>query len=399
MLPLAIVAAAAHVPSFGCVDGCCRVPDAHTISQAFYLSAGRGTITGLEIHLLSDEAPIDTTEANGIVDWGATFRDNDLDPSTVVLRVGCGGCARGDDLSLADVQPIDLQRGSIEPFGIAAMRAWGPGEPGDPAMTFPVARLNAAACPAHHFSVTLEVLPNSTKKTVVWAPVVGRGEWFTGEQLRAYPSYLQSVHGAGWTDAGWTLGLTLLIAVALVLFVKAMVYSLNGDFTEAARVNVLDTSGIVRWAYQPRELAYDVAVYAYTWACLENALHFFIAAAQPDTDVSAFAVFATFGLVIGFANVLPLVVTIACWNSMYVEDRRAWWVDADLWAPIELLSGVGWLHLFGSGFGIGPLATIAAAVYRLFTETSYLSRAAVRSRSGETVPATAKRLAAEADGV
>lgn len=387
-----------HVPGYAAVDGCARLQHPPSVSQVAYAAVPVGATAGLEFHVRSDTSPVDTTDPNAVVDFDFTFRDK-VDPTTFSIHVGCGGCALGDETPAARLE-VDYKHGVVEPcaprahrrpphrrpprarrFTQTTYRSFQPGEPGDANKQFDASLLSLAACPAQHFVLLLRSFPNATEPIFVGF-VIGRAERFTGEELRAMPEYILRNHGAAWSGQAWTAPVTLVAVVALIALAKAAV----ARSTPAAEV--LDATGLIRFAYDPRELAYEVAMTAYAWAAVEVAVHFVYAAAQPDVRVEAFAVVATFGIVILFANVLPLVVTIVAWSGLYVDDRKTWWLRADVWAPIELICGIGWLHLLGSGFGLGPSATIVAALIR-FRETEFLGRS-LRSTAGVPPPRAAE---------
>ncbi len=398
ILTLPLLLPRAHVPGFGCADGCCVPPLFHTTSQAFCLRGRPGTVTGYEVHLVSPTYPVDSTDAADGFEFGAIFRDADLDNSTVALRVGCQGCALGDDLTLATRLPIDLQPGTIEPFTQHVMRAFAKGDVGDPVFRFGADALTPALCPSRHFGVTLEVFPNATGD-VVWSAVLGgAGESFTPMELASFGSYILMNHGEQWNGMAWTIVVSAGAAAFAIAFLKALRFAFRADFSIAGRVQVLDTTGVVRWAFAPRELCYEVAVFFFVTTVLEVGIHWVYAATRDNVDVDGFGVGGTWGIVVAFANLFPLFITLRAWNSMYNENRRALFVNANVWAPVEVLTGFLFLFGFGSGLFFGPLALLVAGVLRLFRETSYLGRAVVLSKAEETVPTTARRLLALANG-
>jgi len=366
----------AHVPGYEAVDGCARLKHAPSLSQVAYQTVPTGATAGLEFHVRSDTSPIDTTDPEAFVDYDFTFRDKP-DPSTFGIYVGCGGCALGDDTP-SERLAVDYKPGTVEPFTQTVYRGFQPGEAGDDNRKFPASALSLANCPARHFVLLLRSFPNATEAIHVGF-VIGRGEWFTGEELRTFPEWLLLNHGAAWNGLWWTAPLTLLAVLVAINLTK---------FALSANDVVLDATGLVRFAVDPREIAYEVAVAAYSWASLEVLVHFFYCLGQPDVHVEAFAVLAVLLLVVWFANLVPLTVTLVAWSGVFVADRNTGWLRADVWAPIEILCGIGWLHLLGSGFGVGPLATIAAGLIRL-RETKFLG-GALQSTAGGASAALAK---------
>ena len=76
----------AHVPQYGCKDGCCHAAHEHSTSQVAYLKNSGG----IELDL----ADLDTDrDGEGeVVDFDFVFKEP-YDTSTFSLYVGCGGCA------------------------------------------------------------------------------------------------------------------------------------------------------------------------------------------------------------------------------------------------------------------------------------------------------------------
>jgi hypothetical protein len=318
---------------------------------------------------------VDTVNGE-LIDWSAVFRDKP-DPTTLQLRVGCGGCFSQDSVP-ADELTIDYGRGVIEPFTQSVYRPFDDGEDGTPARQFDASLLSLASCPDRHFTVVLDVLDNATGP-VYWSPVVGRGESFTLEELSSFGDYLLNVHGSAWTNLSWTVWVNLLVAILLISVGQTIAYRSHPASDRLRAYRVLDAFWY-RFAQDPRELLYDLAMTTYVWSILEKGSHWVLAVAQDDVHIEPFAIFGTWLLVIGFADGLMLWITITAWKSLYVEDRRVWWVRADIWAPGEILTGLSFAILFGSGLGFGPWLTVLAGIVRL-RETEF-ARGILESKAG-----------------
>lgn len=166
-----LLAPHAHVPIFGCVENCCPLRHEHTLSQAFYATAPPGTRSGVEIHIRGNQVPLDTVNAEKI-DFGASFKKK-YDPSTMALRIGCGGCFAGDQLPSTQLA-ISYPSGHVEAFSQAAMFEFDDHEYGSPERQFDSSLVAPAVCADRHFTLVLEVFENATED-VYWAAVIGRG--------------------------------------------------------------------------------------------------------------------------------------------------------------------------------------------------------------------------------
>lgn len=129
---LALVGAlAAHVPTYGSDDRCIKTLTStccrpvHTdlnLSQVLYLR-GSG---GLEIPLYNADPLTHPDRADPIPNWrpngfpiyfDIVLRDAGVNLSELIVHVGCGGCAPGDDLVPASLRTdLEYQHLVIEPF-------------------------------------------------------------------------------------------------------------------------------------------------------------------------------------------------------------------------------------------------------------------------------------------
>ena len=373
----------AHVPTYdeACVSGCCTPPHTHTTSQAFYLRTDPNDRGGLEVHLHNDKVPFDL--GTTILDVDAVFRD-DIDPSTVQLRVGCGGCARGDPYGV-EPRALALQPPTFEPFTQTVYRSGWHGEPGSAAKQLNTSLLEG--CVHSHFTIRLDVLPNASGP-VYWSPVLGIDEVFQPAQLASFAEYIVMNHASAWSELGWTLWVSAAATVLLVAAAKRAALATQSEDTPVARARVLDSSGVVRFAYDPKEIALDIGVHFYVLAIVEQCVHFFIAAAVPGMEFKLFELLAFWVGVIGFANVFPGALLVVIWWFALDDDRAGPLVRADVWAPIQIVVYGLFVYTLGSGLFFGPVAGVVAGLIRL-RETEWLGRS-LRSEASVPPPQAAR---------
>lgn len=355
-----------HVPGYRteCTNGCCTPKHVHTTSQVYYLKTEKYDRGGLEVHIHNEHIPFDQSGGE-LINVDAVFRDA-IDPSTVRLTIGCGGCARGDVFFSESPWPLKLQPPEFEPFTQTALRSGWEGELGDASKQFSSSRL--ANC--DHFTIRLDVFANASGP-VVWGAVIGKDEKFTPAERASFAFYQIANRGSEWTDAGFTLVLNLVLAIALIATTKLVAFYAYGGDT-VARASVLDSSGVVRYACNFREVCYDAATHAYTLSLLELLTHYTFCISIENLRMSTFSIWV-FPVIVGVCNVLPLALILTIWSFMYVEDKRACLVRADVWAPIELLLALLFLYSLGSGLFFGPLFWGIGALGRL-RETEWAGR-------------------------
>ena len=372
----------------GCTENCCAPPEVHTTSQVIYLK-GSG---GLEIHLEDDTSPIDIAGGE-VLDVDVVFRDR-VPLSCFELYLGCGGCVASEDplvpSSRVYLRESDWQPAVVEPFTQTWYRSVLPPE-GD-RRKFDSREL--AGCDQAHFTIRLVDHLNCTAvegEPVVWAPVIGLAEEFTLLQILEFPLYVLRNHGDTWTGLGWTYWVILLVVTPFLL----------NAFRELARrtherfaVNywVLDpyqgssfyvpvrvqAKGMETWELEtwnkidPREVCYEVALYGFIAAMLESLLHLTIAQMHADGYDWAFWV-GLFAVTL-FAHGAGIAFVCVAWVAL--RNRESDWViSRGWWAPLEVLTGVSFLFLFGSGFYLGPAAVIVSGCIR-FREIDCSSPAA-----------------------
>ena len=327
-LLLTLTSLVSHVPTYGrCVDNCCVPPKDPTISQVIYLK-GSG---GLELHT-------DTLKTGQILDFDAVFRD-DIDPSTFDLYVGCGGCMPSDPIVVDPYNFSEYQEVEVEPFTQTAYRSAFPKEQ----RTFDTALL--ANCSQGHFTIRLVDRDADTRETpIVWGPVIGLAEEFTVLELLQFPIYVLRNHGDSWNGLWYTYWIWVAAGVPLLLLVLRLA-------TTGCSINALCGQCSVRG------VLYGLALLGFLSAALEMLTHLiYVQVGHPVGWGFWVALIAVNGIANGFPILLILIILCGM--------RRGGCLGSPWWFPLEFLSGVSFLFLFGAGFYLGPAALALAALVR-----------------------------------
>lgn len=342
---LRAVLTGAHVPTYtGGADDCFTPPHTHTTSQVLYLK-GSG---GLEYHIKSNTDPFDIAGGE-VLDVDAVFKYG-YDQTTYSLFIGCGGCVPFVDPIVELPMALNgYQKGEVEPF----TQTWYRSVFAKEARKYDASKL--ATCTENHFTIRVIDYHNRTQKgheELVWGAVIGLGEQFTWLELLMFPSYILWNHGDTWTGLWWTyfavLALTLAASFAGRIFARnAFGLRMLSAFDWQIRL-------------EPRAWCYEFAVIGYRAAGLERLLHLIYAQTQVEEFGYQFGIGVAVLLV---ATDIPIALTEVIWWGLYHRDEwhsfSSW-----KWAPLEVLTGVGWLYLFGAGFYIGPFFNILAGLLR-----------------------------------
>jgi hypothetical protein len=365
-LSLVLLYHTAHVPTYaGGVENCFTPPRVHTISQAIYVK-GSG---GLEVHVVSDTDPFDTVN-NEQIDFDAVFKEK-YDPSTYSLYVGCGGCvASQDPIVIAPVHVNAYEPMDVEPFTQTSYASVFPKEH----RKFNSSLLSHANCDQKHFTVRLVDHMNRTDETpIVWSAVIGLAESFTFLELLEFPIYVIRNHGETWNNAGWTVWIVFIFIAPIVIEFSRMILSRVGSSTLTLGSVTYWDNGIVRRRQDAalREYLYDLALVGFVATMIEEFIHLMIA---QSTAPVGWGFWVGLLAVIGFANGLPIwQLTTAAASMRYdpKEDKSEWahsyWQcsGSPWWAPVEIITGLSYLLLFGAGFYLGPAALTLAGIVRL----------------------------------
>ena len=244
---------ASHVPTYGCVDNCCKPPHTLPLSQVTY-HTGTG---GLEIH--TGDLPIERT----VLNYDVTFRDR-VDPSTYILRIGCSsttvkdvGCYKGERhrITAPRFYVTDYKKGVVEPFTQTHYRSAMPDDYGGPTRVANYSDLVDGSCLGGHFVIYLEQLPNATKD-IVWGAVVGcegggfgECEWFTARELIEFPVYILRNHGDRWNKLGWTWLFTLATSACIVFALVGCICIACDVSTHPSFTAVLDNPPTFGWTW------------------------------------------------------------------------------------------------------------------------------------------------------
>ena len=358
MLGLACVAGAAHVPTYGGgVENCFVPPHKHTTSQAIYLK-GSG---GLEIHCSETECPFSDGE---VIDVDAVFRDR-VDQTTFDLYIGCGGC-------VASADPIVIEPVKLEGYQPAVLEAFTQTRYSS-ALPKHLRRYDtngvrtSAGCDQGHFTIRLVDYGNRTglhRGPIVWSAVVGLAEEFTLVELLSYPIFVLRNHGDTWNESGWTIWVVVFILTPLCIWVWRWCLFASGITAQRPILYVLQCTNA-------RVTFYAIASFAFVAAALEELVHLNIASQGVHTSSSFFV---SLFLVILFSNGLPLWQVWSAWTALEYEQRdddanwhwNGYWefCKSPWWTPVEFVTGVSYLFLFGAGFFVGPTCICLAAVAR-----------------------------------
>ena len=392
MLPLLLLGPS-HVPGYGCEGNCCHPkydianvdsPE-DAISQAYYLKNDGG----LELDRADFLKDIEAGPGQ-LVYVDAVFRD-EIDRDQYDLYIGCGGCAPGDNFSLSSPLPFEgYGRGRLEPFTQHAYRSFF----ADDWRTFNTSVL--AGCASAHWSIRLKRKDNATVD-IFWSAVVGRREWFSVMDLLEYPLYVLRNHGSAWNERAWSFPLIAALSFAIVflviLYSYGGLYMCQGTTTMYAQKNSDLQPYFDRQqrdaVFKIRSVMYFVAAVAIVADILESFYHVHHALGQVNAE--AWEVWAYLLLVLVLGKLVPLLLLAWIWDSMRrwtvfewlgyggcCNGCYVWCLRMDhpvfahvAWAPLEVLTGLSFLFLFGLGFYVAPAAITVAGVVRL-SEFQYL---------------------------
>lgn len=342
MIAALALALLAHVPTYGddsCADNCC-VPGSLdlNLSQVLY-RVGTG---GLEIPLDSAEKETHPDRAKAIssevpypIYYDIVIKDPIDNFSLIEVYAGCGGCMKHDNLSASANRTgsIQLQPASLEPF--TQTLYWSIFPPDsilDPNFrSFSSFELLPENCPYDH--VTVRLIDHNASRSLVWGAVLGKAEIFTIPQLISFPSYVIKNHGPTWNDASYTLFLSAVFAVLIILAWKLQCCGARRWCCEARkRVATYDVCacsnvGWPVWWYAKwysedrhvpwREALYAIAQFSFVWFSVEQFWHLLIATAGTNVSIAPGV------LLIVFSQLLPLWLTIILWRTVEYRARLA----------------------------------------------------------------------------
>lgn len=330
-------------------------------------------IGGLEIHMKSQTDPFDVAN-NEIIDFDLVLKEK-YDLSTFAVRVGCGGCVHSVDPVKTD--PIKLtgyEPGDLEPFTQTSYYSVFKKED----RKFATGVLST--CTENHWSIRITDFHNRSDSSVlVWGGVVGLKEQFSFVELLSFPMFVLSNHGSSWSNLAFTAPLSFLILAPLLIFIVRWFLSMFGLPYVALNLELLvDASWrpFVSGEFAVREVLYEIALHAFVGTQIEMFIHLCVAQAGIPLGygfwVGLFAV-------IGFANILPIFQVLSAWSALQFEltrpdDKRNFFCckcyllcsNRKIWAPIEIITGLSYFLLFGSGMFLGPAAIVLAGILSVF---------------------------------
>ena len=338
---IALFATLGHVPTYtndACVNNCC-VPGSLNVnlSQVLYLK-GTG---GLEIPLANADAALHPDRAEPLptgkpfpIYFDVVLKEPLEDFSMIEVYAGCGGCVAGDALVPASKRTnFELQPASLEPFTQTLYHSiYPPDNILEPDFrSFPSSELLAPGCD----HVTVRLIDHNTSRTLVWGAVLGRAEAFTIGELVSFPSYVIQNH-ADWNDASYTLPLSALFAILIILAWKLQCCGVRrwccGAQKKVPKWDVCACSNVAwpvvwwaKWISKDRrvlwrEALYAIAQFSFVWFGLEMVWHLYIATGGTDVSIAP-------GLwLVVFSQLLPLWLTIILWRGIEYRARlsREW---------------------------------------------------------------------------
>ena len=245
---------------------------------------------------------------------------------------------------------------------------------------FNASLLNSAVCDQKHFTVRLVQNSNATED-IVWSAVIGLGETFTFVELLSFPVYVLLNHGPTWNDAGWTWLATLLVfAPLLITLVRSSLKTCNVRILELITIK---NRKIEVFFEDWREVLYEIAIWGFTSAALEEFIHLALAT-QGISEPGGF--FAGLIAVVLIPNGLGIALALNNWTALRFRKQlfvdkdwpdskrcsRTWYkLSSNPWlAPLEIATGFSFFFLFGAGFFLGPAAIMITGCIR-FTDLRY----------------------------
>ena len=266
-----------------------------------------------------------------------------------------------DPIVIAPVEISSYQHAVVEPFTHTRYRSvFAKAD-----RKFNTSLLDPAVCDQGHFAIRVIDHHNRTDgKPIVWGAVIGLAESFTALELLSYPIYILRNHGDQWTDANWTIYLVSFFLAPFTIWFTRTLMKARGwrDVLELEiELKIVESSNetVVHVMAFGRELLYELAVYAFTVAILESLIHLLFFA-QPGAELGYELL--TGILVILLANLLPMWQVLESWRALKFDPNSC--SASPLWAPIETLTGVAFLFLFGAGFFVGPACITLAGMLR-----------------------------------
>ncbi len=326
---------------------------------------------GLELHVNDDKFPIDTNTSD-MLDFDAVFREK-YDQSTYSLYVGCGGCMKVDPIVRPPVHLNGYEEAELEPF--TQTRYFSVFEKKN--RKFDVSLLHPSVCDQGHFTIRLTDHGNrSDGRPIVWGPVIGLLEDFSLEEIVSFPSYILANHGSSWNDMEYTRWISFFMIAPLCILWWRSVGSTTGDKPLTSMPIVISMGDnympeVTLRQVDPREGLYDFAILCFVAAGVEEMIHLFYA--QIGMPVRGMFWVGFLGVIL-IAQGLPILFVSFVWETMLksrepqdskLVDDCTWCSSSATWAPIELLTGMFFLGLFGAGFYGGPIAIMLAAIVRM----------------------------------
>lgn len=348
MLILLLPVSVAHVPAFETSYGCLvrpHVDDTQT-SQATYFKTPPGAIAGV------------------MMDSGAlALRDSLLSNDGLVLQVTTRIAHHSEDLSVfagclpssmwgSRVCPIDMPLGNpnqtsvqykepeVEPFTQSVYHM----------LADRSLRADDGDCDATS-GVYAIMLKNEGAATIRWTAVVGKSEKFTLGQLISFPWYVARVHGSFGNDRyrlHVLVILVVIVATSISLAVRASTPMTHDE----------DASPTRRWTIRLSMLA----ALAFMTAGVDQLLHYVDSTHECTSSDSGYSAPMFFGLVLGLAQCLPLVLALYLGGKFRGDWNANWYgILLGLFILVTTATSIAVLgDLAGIIFVVGVIAVGAA---------------------------------------
>lgn len=312
-----------HSPVYAsCENNCCNLPHNHKTSQVVYFE-GSG---GIEIPITDTTFAVDE-----ILQLDVVLKSR-VNQTLYNIYVGCGSCS----------DPFPTQQSlSLGSYGDARL------EPFTQIMyqsaLSPVQQQFATNSLEGCSSFTIRLQSDQSDTVIKWGAVVGTNERFTFMELLSFPIYILTAHNE-WNDLGYTYWLWLFLTTVFFL-VLVLISKLR--FGPSLQIR------------KPREVLYLLSIIGFVAASAEEFTHLFYVQFQLPEVGGEF--FTSFFMVNILANVTGFMLTWVFWVNARVPFKI---MGHPRWSFLEIFAGFSLLLFIGSGFYLGPVALMAAGLFR-----------------------------------
>ncbi len=226
-------------------------------------------------------------------------------------------------------------------------------------------------------------------ETIVWAPVIGYKEKFDFLELLSFPVYVLNNHGDTWNAVTedseplrYSYWLLLALGAPTLLFIVRKLVEWGGSaflltpYTPSREVLTwvlrLTLLGPVFEGFKVKSVSrkvaraclYELSLIGFVAVALEQFTHLIYVYIDIEPEFPTSSFWAGLAVII-FSNGFPILIVCLIWTALKKDEEKDWMVLAHPgWAVLEVLSGLSFFFLFGSGFYLGPGALTLAGVTR-----------------------------------